>query len=207
MAAVREPTPAEVDDFDSLANVFEWAKVKGNLACPGSRAGSLLRCIARGDWGNAEIEDVASVSPEDFDTLLDDWLYCSYDGNAELDESDFVDTLLDETPGPMFLGAARAMHHAFRIKCKIVWTRVANDAYDRYMVAQQAGTQQHQAPMILHAPVAPVTQTVNVATLMDTSKNKEMPIVADHVLLGMVWKIPNPQSARRLVNIQPLWPS
>ena len=117
-AAVREPTPAEVDDFDSLSRVFEWAKVKGDLACPGSRAGSLLRCIAGMDWEDAEIEDVAIVSPNDFDSLLENWLYCSYEGSTTLGEEDFVDTLLDSNPGPMLLGAARAMHHACRIKCK-----------------------------------------------------------------------------------------
>ena len=85
-AAVREPTPAQVDDFDCLARVFEWAKVKGALACPGSRAGSLLRRIAGDDWEDAEIEDVANVSPEDFEELLNNWRYCSHDGNTTLEE-------------------------------------------------------------------------------------------------------------------------
>ena len=83
MADVREPTPIETEDFDGLADVFGWAKIKGNIACPGSRAGSLLRLIAKADWQEAEIEDVASVSPDDFE---------------DLEERDFVDTLLDEPP-------------------------------------------------------------------------------------------------------------
>ena len=133
MAAVREPEPSDVEDFDSLSRVFEWAKVKGALACPGSRDGSLLRRIAGSDWAEAEIEDVATVSPEDFDGLLNNWLYCGYDGNTTLGDEDFVDTLLDTQPGPMLLGAARAMHHSCCIKCKLEYTRVAKDQYNEYI--------------------------------------------------------------------------
>ena len=95
LAAVREPTAAETAGFGCLADMFTWARIKGLLACPGSRAGSLLRLLARDDWDTAEIDDIANVSPDDFDRMLEDWLYCSYDGNTELDERDFVDTLLD----------------------------------------------------------------------------------------------------------------
>ena len=87
LAAVREPTTAEVDNFLGLADVFTWARIKGRLACPGSRAGSLLRLLAKDDWDTAEIDDIANVAPDDFDHMLDNWIYCSYEGNAELEDS------------------------------------------------------------------------------------------------------------------------
>ena len=178
-AAVREPTAAQVAGFGCLADVFEWSRVKGLLACPGSRAGSLIRLIARDEWDTAEIEDIANVAPDDFESMLENWLYCSYDGNTELDDTDFAG-LLDEAPGPMLLGAARAMHHACRIKCKLAWTREDTDAYDYYMVSKMPGSgSMQQAPIILHAPVAPVSQMVNVLNLLDYSKNKEVPIISD----------------------------
>ena len=120
LAAVREPTTAEVDDFDSLANVFDWARISGHLTCPGSRAGSLLRLLAQADWHEAGIDDVANVSPDDFDRMLEDWVYCSGDINAEAEGVDFLEETMDATPGLILLGAARALHQACRIKCKLI---------------------------------------------------------------------------------------
>ena len=180
MAAVREPTPAEVEGFHSLSCVFVWAKVKGDLACPGSRAGSLLRGIAGTDWADAEIEDVATVSPDDFADLLTNWAYSGLDDNTQLSQEDFLNDMLDTQPGPMLLGAARAMHHACRIKCKLEYTREAREEYQERMVAQSTpGAWSSNAPIVVHAPVAPVAQTVNIASLMDTGRNQDVPVITD----------------------------
>ena len=88
--------------------------------------------------------------------------------------------MLDTQPGPMLLGAARAMHHACRIKCKLEYTREARDQYNEHMVAQSSsGAWSSNAPIIVHAPVAPVSQTVNIAVLMDTGKNQDVPVITD----------------------------
>ena len=85
-AAVREPSEADVAGFMDLADVFTWAKIKGRLECPGSRAGSLLRLVATSDWAECEIEDMASVSPDDFEGLLGAWAFCG-DYGDELEDS------------------------------------------------------------------------------------------------------------------------
>ena len=54
--------------------------------CPGSRAGSLLRLVASADWAECEIEDMASVSPDDFEGLLGAWVFCG-DYGDELEDS------------------------------------------------------------------------------------------------------------------------
>ena len=74
-SAVREPTAAEIDGFNTLAEVFQWARISGGLASPGSRAGSLLRLLAQDDWSGTDIADIANVATEDFDHLLENWLY------------------------------------------------------------------------------------------------------------------------------------
>ena len=134
-------------NFGCLSDVFTWARIKGLLACPGSKAGSLLRPLARDEWDTTEIDDIANVAPDDFDHMLENWLYCSYPGNAELDEAEFVDTTLDEPPGPILLGAARAMHQACRIECKLAWTRDDTDAYTTTW--SRIPRQLHRAPTLL----------------------------------------------------------
>ena len=145
-AAVREPTTAGVAGFNVLADVFEWAKIKGGLDCPGSRAGSLLRLVAEADWEECGIVDMASVSPDDSERLLGAWMFCGHYGDEMEDRywnEELANQLLTEQPGPMVLGAARAMHHACRIACRIAWTREDTDAYDQYMVRQTASSISH----------------------------------------------------------------
>ena len=89
-STVREPTAQEVADFFTLRDVFGWARVKGMLTCPGSRAGSLLRAIAGTDWDEAQIDDIANVSPGDFEAMLEDWRYSSDEHIALLDGTDFL---------------------------------------------------------------------------------------------------------------------
>ena len=72
-AAVREPTEAEIQGFHSVIEVFNWARIGGGLACPGSRAGSLLRLLAHDDWFEAGVDDIAGVSADDFERILEDW--------------------------------------------------------------------------------------------------------------------------------------
>ena len=125
---VREPTDAELAGFLQLGDVFEWAKIKGQLQCPGSRAGALLRLVARGEWQECEIADFATVSPGAYDELLDHWLYCSEGSGDHLDDEHYREEFSDQTPGAMLIGAAHALHHACRIKAKIVYTRHATGA-------------------------------------------------------------------------------
>ena len=168
----------------TLRDVFGWARVKG-MTCPGSRAGSLLRAIAGTDWDEAQIDDIAN----DFEAMLEDWRYSSDEHISLLDGNDFLrrdelggdEQMLDETPGPMLMGAARALHHACRITRKIAWTREDTDSYGRWLMMEQQGSSSSQAPIILHAPVAPVTQTVNVADLLDYGKNQAVPLISDDV--------------------------
>ena len=124
---VREPTAAEVAGFQSLAAIFEWAKVRGQLCFPGTRAGPLLRLVARDEWRDCEISDFATVSPAAFDEMIEEWFYCKDEGQ-ELDDDHFDRQFATETPGPMLIGAAQALHHTCRIKAKIVHTREAQDA-------------------------------------------------------------------------------
>ena len=175
---VRDPTDEEVAGFRQLSDLLTWAKIKGQLECPGSRAGALLRLVARGEWPECEIADFATVSPGAYDELLEHWLYCSEGSGDHLDDKHYREEFSDETPGAMLIGAAHALHHACRIKAKIVYTRQATDAYDQYMVQQStANGQAAHAPIILHAPVAPVVETVNISQLLDTSKNRDVPVM------------------------------
>ena len=85
-AAVREPSDADVAGFRDLADVFTWAKIKGRLECPGSHAGSLLRLVAAADWAECAIEDMASVSPENFERILGERAFCGDYGDELPDE-------------------------------------------------------------------------------------------------------------------------
>ena len=188
-AAVREPTKEEVDGFNTLADVFEWARIRGGLACPGSRAGSLLRLLAQHDWFQTDIADVANVAVEDFDHIIGNWLYCGGDIDAEAEGAEFMPETMEETPGPILLGAARAFHQACKIQCKLVWSRDDIEAHaarmhqqrDDWVASNAASSSQAWEPIILHAPVAPVSQTVNIGTLMDTGKSQEVPLLHEDV--------------------------
>ena len=185
---VREPTVAELERIVDIADAFAWAKIKGDLTMPGTRAGSLLRLVAQDEWPECEIADFASVSPAAFDALLVDWYYCK-DGTpdtptgSELDDEHYDSQFSDQTPGPMLIGHAQALHHACRIKAKIVHTREAQDQYDHYRLEamQQSSSSAGNAPIIIQNPTPPLIEKVSISQLLDPTKNSEVPLVARDV--------------------------
>ena len=45
-AAVREPSEKQLEEFSSLAEIFEWAGIKGNPFVEYTQAGALLSAVA-----------------------------------------------------------------------------------------------------------------------------------------------------------------
>ena len=74
---VREPTPDEVASWTTLRQVAAWAKLKGEITWPVSKAGSLVRLLAGVDEevDDLDISDLASVSPKQFEARLTTWMY------------------------------------------------------------------------------------------------------------------------------------
>ena len=70
MAATIEPRPEQLEAMGSIADVFRWAKIDGDLAHPGSMGGSLLRLMGLqpehdGDlW--QELAMFANIDPHDY---------------------------------------------------------------------------------------------------------------------------------------------
>ena len=88
---VREPTSEQLQGFESIEDLFAWAKAKGRLDWPGSKAGSLLRVVAGDEWDDVEIDDFASVAPVTYERLHDRWRY----SDVEPDGSDGSMVTLD----------------------------------------------------------------------------------------------------------------
>ena len=59
-AAVREPTCAEMQEFDCLGDILTWAGVKGKSQHDFTQAGSLLKAIAGVEFQTITAGGVAS---------------------------------------------------------------------------------------------------------------------------------------------------
>ena len=66
MCTVCEPTKGLVDIWTTLQHIAKWAKLKGDITCIPSMAGSLVRLLTGDDEdpSQLEISEVASVSPQ-----------------------------------------------------------------------------------------------------------------------------------------------
>ena len=109
-AAVREPSEKQLEEFSSLADIFEWAGIKGNPVVEYTQAGALLFAIAGGEFTSISADEFASISPSDFEAALGEWAFSQYEDNYEL--GDVVCELL---PNALIKGRARAAHRAARI--------------------------------------------------------------------------------------------
>ena len=138
--------------------------------CPGSKAGSLLRLLAEDDWEEAGIDDIAGVPMDDFEQILQAWQYCSDPDGAAFEEHEFINGILDASPGPVLMASARAFRQACKITCGLalsrdiieVRTMEAEARTDAYI--QSAASSSHQTPVVIQTP-APVGRTVNLAHL------------------------------------------
>ena len=72
MSTVREPANGLVDSWATLQHIAKWAKLKGDITCIPSMAGSLVRLLTGEDEDATQLEysEVASVSPQVFEKLL-----------------------------------------------------------------------------------------------------------------------------------------
>ena len=124
-AAVREPTDAELEKFQCLADILAWAGVKGNPDVEYTQAGSLLYAIAGDEYQSIPAVEFASIAPADFEEALSDWKFSQYDDNYEhgVPECNLV-------PNALIKGRARAAHRAARIWQKLEFSTSATNAYN-----------------------------------------------------------------------------
>ena len=69
-AAVREPSDAELEQFESLADILAWSGVKGNPDVEYTQGGALLYAIAGEEFKSMSAAEFASISPTDFEAAL-----------------------------------------------------------------------------------------------------------------------------------------
>ena len=69
-ASVREPSDKQLEEFESISDIFIWAGVKGNPAVEYTQAGALLFAIAGDEFTSMTAEEFASISPGDFENAL-----------------------------------------------------------------------------------------------------------------------------------------
>ena len=82
-AAVREPSDKQLEEFSSLAGIFEWAGVKGNLVVEYTQAGALLFAIAGDEFTSISAAEFASISPSDFEAALGEWKFSQCEDSYE----------------------------------------------------------------------------------------------------------------------------
>ena len=73
---VREPTAAEIQEFQSLQDIANWARLQGDVNWPASKPGALLRLLVNDeDMENYEIDEFASISPKQLEKVLGAWKF------------------------------------------------------------------------------------------------------------------------------------
>ena len=87
----------------------------------------LLGCDEDTVGREVQIDDLATIAPADFDTLLPQLRFSTEARDDGVGDSAVVDTF----PSALLLGCARAFHHATRLHSKIIWSRDATDRYDQ----------------------------------------------------------------------------
>ena len=127
-ASVREPTNEQLEGFESLADVFSWASVKGNPNIEYTQAGALLFAIAGEEYTSMTAEEFASISPEDFESALGVWKFSQFDNIYEMGP---VECNLD--PNPLIKGRARAAHKAARIWQKLEFSTKSMNEYKAWI--------------------------------------------------------------------------
>ena len=144
MASVREPTVEELATFTDLCSILNWAKLEGGRDVEDTQTGSLL-------FGGGAIE---------FGTLLDVSDFAAIDA---VEFNGFITTLEypDATtgwslrPNLVTKSRARAAHHAARIHCGMVWSRVRNDHVMQQQITAYGAMQPPQAAPPACRPTRP----------------------------------------------------
>ena len=92
-SAVREPTPDELKTFWNLSDVLTWGAVKGDPSLEYTQAGSLLQLLAGDEFTTMEGEDLASITPADFEEALAAWKFSVSDGDYGHGAPDLTENL------------------------------------------------------------------------------------------------------------------
>ena len=166
-AAVREPSNGDLEKFRSLGNVIRWAGLTGDLDYRFSQAGSLLFLLgaagAEFDGGVASAADFASISPEDYEDTIHNWMYSVESTNGHND----YDPDLGVKPNAIVRGRVRAAHRCAHIWQHLEWSSQACTQY-RQWKDEKSSENIRAAPPVAAQPSGDMVRmhgTVDVATV------------------------------------------
>lgn len=160
-----------------------------------------------------DIDELASIAPDRFDKLILQWRHSKYrDNQAAIGDEHTELPGLDVTPAAATLARAQTAHHAARIHSRIEWSREAIVELEPFETEQTTNANTIAAPAAPpvndHPSIDPLTGwvdynsvglwkpsdplhgdgTVRLNTTGDSSKIREIPIIADDAYIrGLEW--------------------
>ena len=141
MSGSMEPSPEQLEEINSLADLAKWAKLTHTAATsstpidhPGSMAGSLFvlmgtppEVMSSPETQWSELCQFANIDPDDFAAELQQWKFADMTNGMEAagpdTEGEAYEPNLTVRPKPAEKGFARAAYGAARIRCGIVPSR------------------------------------------------------------------------------------
>ena len=167
-SVVREPTDADLENPQRLADIIAWAGVKGNPDVEYTQAGSLLSAVAGDEHQTITAGEFASVAPADLEAALSDWKFSQYEDNYEqgVPECHLV-------PNALIKGRARAAHRAARIWQKLEFSTSATNAYNAWVDESQVKAKTMAAAPPTAAP-APAGEIVRLHETVDCARVREV---------------------------------
>ena len=178
LSQVREPDPADMAGWATLADVATWAKLQGDITSPTSMAGTLIRLFIRvSEVAGLLISEMATIPPAHFESELESWKF-----------ADAPDALTcDVSPNSIDLGRANAFYNATRIHSDIIYARAKANSiwHELYVASIEKPAPQATKTILLREPMNPTNNVdgdlVNLGSVIDSRLSRDIPVLADDV--------------------------